>query len=1387
MDIASWLRELGLERYASAFEENDLDVDLIATLSDDDLVGIGVSSLGHRRRILTAARPATLMARASGGPETGAHPRPIALHAPSAETPAAGGAMVGAPLASALELRGYRLVDLIGHGGMGEVFRARQIGVDREVAIKVLRAREGDAERARFAREARAIAALRHPNTVRLFDYLIADDGSACIVMEYVPGESLWARLAKERQLPFERVVAIAIQVADALSEAHSKGIIHRDLKPGNILIQDAEGYGEFAKVLDFGLARRLSDEESRLTRTGTVHGTPRYLSPEQILGTEVGPASDLYALGITMYEALAGRAPFVADVDAALLFKHMKETAPPLPPEVERPAAFDGLLERLLAKSPSLRPASGSALRRELGKLVRSAIDVRGVSREPTTGPIATERRTLIAIDVSFGLRANTPLGDDVAHDLARRGHALVDAVARRVGATINGRSARGAQLVLGAPVARQHDARRALEMALELSTALSAIDPRLDVRIGAADGLAIAGPVRSGEASAGYLVSGEAVDRASALAALAGTGEIALSLTLADRAPQGLLIERRAELARLVGRDHARATSSGALPFVGRARELAALRGWIEETRSTGAGRIVLITGEPGIGKSRLVERLLALAETLGMRTARGAAFDVEVRPGGDALHRIALELVDLPDDLTDRAAALERRLGPEALRADQWPFLYHFLGLGLPGPMQRVYDAMDARTRLAGYQGTIAALARHEAHTQPLVVVVEDVHWADGPTLDAIEALAAVLSRAPILLALTTRREDEARFRHVLLGHTVVRLDLEPLGQADALALAAQLGITEGDRQAAVVARAGGHPLLLTELSRRPEDDDHSLPTDVRGLVQARIDRLPEQDRAAIFAAAVLGPVVAGAQLAELVGDPHYAADALVEHRLLRREQGALVFVHALVRDAVYGALVEESRRALHARAAEIVAGEVALVAMHLDRAGMPSAPGAYLVAARADLDLHRYGDAKKHLTRGLAIATKPADRIALLESIGHLELSAFDPEAALAHFRALRAIAELDADVHRAELGIAAALRATSQRPTEALEALDRSEEAAARAGIVSSEVHSVRGGVLFATGQLEASRAAHERALAIAREHGDVEREAHALSGIADAEYGQGQILAAMQTWESCVALARKADLLSALATNLPMLAMMKVFANESGRARELAEQALVLSRELSRPRAEALARGAASFAARVHGEPDDAWMHATEGVELSRRLANAAFEQTSHYYVAEALLALGRTAEARLAAEEALTLIRERGSYFIGASVLAINARLCTSRDAAMQLLAEGEALVSSGALSFNRFWFRENAIEAALAMETPAIARAHGEALLAERDLPPWPRSVAERGILLARVAEGERGPAIEAQLAALLERTAAAGLGPAARSLEAALRKLA
>lgn len=1179
MDVRAWLNALGLEQYVPAFEENDIDPALVRDLDADDLREIGVRSLGHRKRLLSAiaeldpARPG--VTRSFGHPnDTGQ----ALTRAGGDDTPSG----VNFELVEALRARGYVLTGRLGRGGMGEVYLAHQESVDRDVAVKVLRHRGvSDAKDVtRFEREARAIAALDHPHCVRLYDYLLQGDGNAAIVMEYVRGESLYDRLSRERRLPLERIAAVLVQVCDALAEAHAKGIVHRDLKPANILLQEVRGYREFAKVLDFGLARWASIDESRLTRTGTVSGTPRYLSPEQVLGSETGPRSDLYSLGVVLFEALSGSPPFSGDLEASLLFQHVKATAPALPSSVERPPQIDRLLERLLAKSPTARPRSAAVLRRELAPFAsRHVASVRSVSESPGA---ATERRQVVVLHVVFPLEHGSR-SDDEAHAALRERAARVGQVTRRHGGFVLAQSPRELEVVFGAPVARRDDERRAVAAALALRSALAPeFEGATPPSFGLAQGLARAGTLGVSSDS-GYLVTGAPLDHAARLAQRAEAAAIWVERELAQRTTDAFEYAESDDAWALVGsRDSP--SADGAVPFVGRELEMKQLASLLSDTVREGRGRVAVIAGEAGIGKSRLVDRLRARARTLGWRCARGSLFDVEVPREEEALYRIVDELLDLPEDVTSRVSALERRLGSEALRAEQWPFLYHFLGVALPGALQRLYDAMEEPARREAYRDMLASLVAYECRSEPLLIVVEDVHWAQAGTLDAIETFCQVAADSPLLVVLTSRVEGEEDWAHVLQGQDVHRVDLAPLEEEAALELATHLGLERTDRQAAVVARAAGHPLLLTELARAQDEVASGLPLSVQALVHARLDRLPDDDRAAIQAAAVIGPRVRVEMLRGLVDDAEYAPDRLVDYRLLARESDGFAFAHAMVRDAVYESLIDEQRRALHLRCAAL-STDLAVRAGHLDRAASPDAPKAYLEAARHLLLAHHTAAAQRLLARGLELARDLDARIPLLEEKGATELVVGDASASIETHRAIAAVARDDFERYRAEVGAAAAMRVVG-RYDDALAALDRAEVAANRSGIAAAQLHTLRGSVYFSQARLEECQASHERALPIARRAGQVLLEAHALSGLGDANYAAARLTTAARMWEECVALARSESLLKVEAVNVPMLMIASV------------SKAAPSARSSSHPR-RSIWRGACRIAAprRWRGEP----------------------------------------------------------------------------------------------------------------------------------------------------------------------------------------------
>ena len=282
----------------------------------------------------------------------------------------------------------FRIEREIGTGGMGTVYLATHLDLERPVAVKIIR-REfaGDADIAdRFLREARTMAKLHHPHAAMIFDAGSLPDGRHFIVMEFVEGETLSQALAREGRFPASKAVNIATQICDVLEEAHRLGIVHRDLKPSNILLGPRG-----VCVLDFGVAKVLaSSAESTATcastGSGQLIGTPRYMSPEQCLGQRVGARSDLYSLGVLLYEMLAGRPPFIDPMQSALLVKQATAPAPPLPrlrQDIPRTLAL--AVHTFLAKRPEDRPRTAalakSLLERSLTQTERTLPDVEPLS----------------------------------------------------------------------------------------------------------------------------------------------------------------------------------------------------------------------------------------------------------------------------------------------------------------------------------------------------------------------------------------------------------------------------------------------------------------------------------------------------------------------------------------------------------------------------------------------------------------------------------------------------------------------------------------------------------------------------------------------------------------------------------------------------------------------------------------------------------------------------------------------------------------------------------------------------------------------------------------------------------------------------------------------
>jgi serine/threonine-protein kinase len=290
----------------------------------------------------------------------------------------------------------YRLESKLGSGGMSTVYLAVDETLGRKVAVKVLHQEISDQQDQleRFRREARAVAQLSHPNLVGVID-AGTDGGRPYIVFEYVPGQTLKQRISSEGGLPLDEATAYAIEIGRGLQAAHSARLIHRDVKPQNVLI-DAEGR---AKITDFGIA--LSLESHGLTATGRVLGTTDYVSPEQAMGREIDARTDVYSLGILLYEMLAGDVPFKAETQVGVAMKHVNETVPSV--QRRRPdasAALAAAVERSTAKEPKDRYSDMNAFLRDLeGALEVEVARAGGATGEATSvlDSVPEKRRRLV------------------------------------------------------------------------------------------------------------------------------------------------------------------------------------------------------------------------------------------------------------------------------------------------------------------------------------------------------------------------------------------------------------------------------------------------------------------------------------------------------------------------------------------------------------------------------------------------------------------------------------------------------------------------------------------------------------------------------------------------------------------------------------------------------------------------------------------------------------------------------------------------------------------------------------------------------------------------------------------------------------------------------
>ncbi len=870
----------------------------------------------------------------------------------------------------------YSMIARIGGGGMGIVYRARDERLERDVALKFLPAHlsADPAAKKRFLVEARAAASIEHPNICTVHEIGEMDDGQLYIVMGYYDGVTLDQLIARG-PLALPEALRIAAEVARGLGKAHDSGIVHRDVKPANIMVT-ADG---IVTILDFGIAK-LSDLS--FTQTGTVIGTVAYMSPEQAFGESVDNRTDIWSLGVVLFEMVTGTRPFRGPGEQALLFALLTqepESLLALRPDAQ--PALDALIRRALAKKPDDRfPTAQEMLAALLALPAVGPPDVVSLA-SPAPGAAATdsvltragERRQ--AAVVVTGIADFGQLIERLApEETDRLTIAFRDAaaeVATHYGGIVNHFAGDDAVMLFGVATAHEDDALRAVRAALALHGRVERLSEATRDRLGVALRMRTGvhtGPVVAQRQRAGdrrFRVTGAPLDVASRLAAFATADEILITadcqrlvtpfieampsapvMLQSDGAPittHRVLgesdVQSRIELAERVG----------LTPLAGRSREV----GYLEEQLAAALrseGRVSVVIGDAGSGKSRLLFELRRRAEAAGTRLVYGRCDayggTTPYLPFVQAIRELLGVTAGEDGQPHERVVKSVRALDPSL---NEFLPLYLVL-LSISSTEHPLPHHLHGEHLQAAMLEALAALVSLQARQEPMVLLLEDWHWADEASRAALDRISEIAPAYPLLVVVSSRPDIDWKADE---NRTLVHLG--PLSFAASVEIVRSVfGADEiaPDLAQQLHERTGGNPFFLEETCQALREEGAvvvrsgqavaaadsggvQFPETVQAVIRTRLDRLDPETRDTLRMAAVIGREFSRPVLEALPGANRDVVGALEQLRSagLIQQIGVVPepvyrFKHVLTQEVAYDTLLEHQRKALHAAVGRII---------------------------------------------------------------------------------------------------------------------------------------------------------------------------------------------------------------------------------------------------------------------------------------------------------------------------------------------------------------------------------------------------------------------------------------------------------------------------
>jgi class 3 adenylate cyclase/tetratricopeptide (TPR) repeat protein len=808
----------------------------------------------------------------------------------------------------------YKILEKLGEGGMGEVFLAEDSKLKRKVALKFLPLKmtsDRDA-RKRFEREAEAVAALNHPNIVTIHE-IDEFNGQIYIALEYVEGETL---KEKAPALTLKDTIDIAVQVCEGMEAAHGTGIVHRDIKLLNLILDKSNR----VKILDFGLAKLKGSSQltSPVSRIGTVY----YMSPEQAMAEEPDLRTDIWSLGVVLYEMVTGELPFKGEHEMTVIYSIVNES--PLPPSEIRaglPKKLEKIIFKCLQKERKDRYSSMQQLLTELKKVreflkEKEQAVVPTLWEEPGTDRESERRQATVLFAEISGLdEMQEKLGAEEAASMLNTCFERFAAIVEKYGGRIDKVIVNSLVAFFGVPTAIEDAPKQAVNAAIEMRNELHRSNREenpnipLDIHIGIDTGIVIAGVIGKGKKSElTYNVTGNPVTLASHLKDLAEKGRIYAG-PLTYKYTKNEFQYRELKPVTLKGKTkpaavfkllstrekiHQPELTSGRMIYsemVGRDKELDKLRLHVLKVIN-GEGSIISVIGEAGMGKSRLIAELKRIEDLEKVMLLEGRALsmgrNLSYHPIIDSLKNRAG--IKEKDSEIESLSKLERTIGniyPEG-SAEIFPFVATLMGMKPRGKHAARVKGIEGEAMGKLILKNLRELLIKEVQRLPVVFIIHDIHWADISSIDLLESLFRLAEKYPLLFINVLRPnypETAGRILETIeerYGKVHAKIYLEPLDETQCERLTRNLAKVSGlpaDTMDIIAKRAEGNPFFIEEVVRSFFDegvieqldgkfkftgkiDSLVLPETIQGVLMARIDRLEATTRTLLKKASVIG---------------------------------------------------------------------------------------------------------------------------------------------------------------------------------------------------------------------------------------------------------------------------------------------------------------------------------------------------------------------------------------------------------------------------------------------------------------------------------------------------------------------------------------------